>query len=117
MVHIIKTYRPSYYREKPNPKPSSDYPWYNSRLWRRISKIHRAEHPLCEDCKDAGELKEGNVTDHVIAISLGGSKDDPRNFRTLCHKCHNIKRGKEAHGHVEPFEYNDRGEKIPKQKI
>ena len=116
MTIIIKSYRPAWYPDKKETKLSDDYSFYNSRHWRLISRLHRQKHPLCVHCKKEGKLSPAQVTDHVIPINplYGGSKTDERNFAGLCHTCHNIKRGKERHGHIEEWILNEAGEKIPK---
>lgn len=53
----------------------------------------RMQEPFCQVC----EVEYSQVTDHVIPISQGGAKRDRRNLMAMCHKCHNKKRGIEAH--------------------
>jgi 5-methylcytosine-specific restriction endonuclease McrA len=50
------------------------------------------EHPLCVECSGIGQ-----VVDHIIPIRLGGEELSWENLQTMCHRCHNIKSGKEAH--------------------
>jgi len=50
------------------------------------------EHPLCVECNGVGQ-----VVDHITPIRLGGEELSWDNLQTMCHRCHNIKSGKEAH--------------------
>jgi 5-methylcytosine-specific restriction endonuclease McrA len=57
--------------------------------WERISKIKRAECPVCEVCHDAVAVD----VDHVIPFD---GLDDPlrtdwNNLRSICRRCHNDK--------------------------
>lgn len=60
---------------------------------------------MCEVCK----VKPAKVTDHIIPMvgderqmptSEGGSPWREENHMSMCHTCHNRKRGKEGHGFV-----------------
>lgn len=113
-AYMIKTYRPAWYPKKET-KLSDDYAFYNSRNWRLISRLHRQKHPLCVQCHKEGLLNPAQLTDHVIPISIGGSKTDERNLAGLCHTCHNAKRGREKHGLIGEWILNEHGDKIPKQ--
>ena len=62
--------------------------FYNSTLWRKVSRIYRTNNPLCE----ASETPQpADVVDHIIPISQGGAKYDNRNLMSLCHEKHNRK--------------------------
>ena len=77
---------------------TGDQRFYNSLRWRTVSKRHKQEYPLCAACEALGEVVGVQVTDHAIPINEGGARMDTRNYLSLCHPCHNRKRGLEAHG-------------------
>ncbi len=58
---------------------------------------HKKQYPLCNHCLEEGFITVGNVCDHIIPIKRGGAKLDKSNLQWLCHDCHAIKSGKEAH--------------------
>ncbi len=70
---------------------------YNSTRWRGISKIHKMQHPLCEECLLYNILTPVDICDHVKEI-----QDHPEltwdldNLRSLCHSCHNNKTADEV---------------------
>jgi len=66
--------------------------FYNTTRWRKLRSMFIKEHPLCVECNGIGQ-----VVDHIIAIRLGGEELSWENLQTMCHRCHNIKSGKEAH--------------------
>lgn len=57
--------------------------------WERISKLFRAQHPVCQECQQ----NASEDVDHVIPFN--GLKDPLRtswsNLRALCRGCHNRK--------------------------
>ena len=57
--------------------------------WERISRMKRAECPVCEVCNDAA----ADDVDHVIPFN--GVNDPLRtewqNLRSICRRCHNDK--------------------------
>lgn len=55
--------------------------------WRRISRYHRAMHPLCEDCLAAGRITPSEHVHHAVAKRRGGS-DRAGNLMALCWACH-----------------------------
>jgi 5-methylcytosine-specific restriction endonuclease McrA len=66
--------------------------FYNTTRWRKLRSMFIKEHPLCVECSGIGQ-----VVDHIIPIRLGGEELSWENLQTMCHRCHNIKSGKEAH--------------------
>ena len=57
--------------------------------WKRISRIYRQSHPVCEMCN----VELSVDVDHIVPFS---GVDDPRrtdwsNLQALCRKCHNGK--------------------------
>ena len=59
---------------------------YNSTTWQRLRLMQLAGSPVCVECGSYGEQ-----VDHIIPISAGGERFDPRNLQTLCASCHSIK--------------------------
>lgn len=88
--------------------------FYNSQKWRTYSRIHRQQNRRCANCNKIHHDYKTLATDHIIPISQNGSKWDKRNIQSLCkNPCHMIKSAKESHGHVEPYQLNQRNERIP----
>lgn len=69
--------------------------FYNSARWRKISRYHRGDNPLCAECERNGRYTGGDVCDHIIPIIFGGHPTHGHNLQTLCHSCHNKKSAKE----------------------
>lgn len=72
---------------------NSDYTdFYNSTAWRKLSKRHKAQNPLCIRCFNRGIIKQAEITDHIIELRDDFTKRlDPSNLQSLCRACHNIK--------------------------
>ena len=70
--------------------------FYHSKQWRSLRNYYIQMHPLCEVCKRKDIITSGEVVDHIKPINMGGHKIDVSNLQTMCHSCHNSKRGKEA---------------------
>lgn len=76
----------------------ADYP-YNTKAWQRLRLVKLRSSPLCEGCKDMGDLTPANTVDHRVAISDGGSPFPPLDgLASYCASCHSAKtaRGSEA---------------------
>lgn len=86
---------------------------YKTAKHRAISERHRREHPYCWQCEQQGIVRLAHMMDHVIPVNAGGDPWHPVNRQSMCNPCHNIKRGKEAHGHIEPYVINAEGYKVP----
>ncbi len=70
--------------------------FYNSRLWRNLSRRHREKNPLCVHCLESGIIKAADVADHIIEIKDDWDKRlEAENLQSLCHACHNCKTAKE----------------------
>jgi 5-methylcytosine-specific restriction protein A len=66
--------------------------FYQSREWTRLSKAHRAAHPLCVRCLAAGRSVVGDVADHIVPREVAPDRElDPSNLQTLCHQDHALK--------------------------
>ena len=113
----LKPYRKSPWKPVPvKRKISPDYDFYNSRQWRKISKLFLSDpiNSVCIECRKEGRLDPATVTDHIIPIQHGGAKTDERNFQGLCRHHHAKKSAKESHGIVGEWKLNHNNEKIPK---
>lgn len=66
--------------------------FYNTTAWRKLRAMFIKQNPLCVECSAVGQ-----VVDHITPIRLGGDSFDWHNLQTMCHRCHNVKSGKEAH--------------------
>jgi hypothetical protein len=84
---------------------------YTSTRWRthatKFRRGYKCEQPNC--------ILLADVTDHIIAIRSGGAIWDKRNWRKLCNKHHNKKRGQERHGKQEESIETPHG-RIPKSR-
>lgn len=69
---------------------------YNSIQWRKDSKAHKEENPLCAICLLEGMAIEAVVSDHIIPINEGGEVWSWDNRQALCLACHAIKSRKEG---------------------
>lgn len=81
---------PLYSHRKPQ-KTRHD-PFYDLRRWRKLTKRHRQEEPLCRECKKRGIITAGTLVDHIVPILEGGAEWDEDNLQTLCDRCHQVKR-------------------------
>lgn len=79
------------YRERPRSKPSSAL--YHTWRWTQLSRVFRAEHPLCEECKRQGRLRPSTCVDHIEPWPICGEKRffDRANLQALCEECNNTK--------------------------
>ena len=73
----------------------------NTRRWRNLRAAYLAEHPLCEDCIEAGRTTPAEEVHHVEEILSGEDYEemaalayDPANLRALCADCHHARHGK-----------------------
>jgi 5-methylcytosine-specific restriction endonuclease McrA len=66
--------------------------FYQTSAWRTLRNMFIKRHPLCVECDGIGQ-----VVDHIVPIKSGGDSLEWDNLQTMCHRCHNIKSGKEAH--------------------
>jgi len=70
--------------------------FYNSRAWRRVSKLHIQDESLCRACMAEGRLVPAVMTDHIAPIKQGGDRWDERNLQSLCQSCHSRKSAEEG---------------------
>ena len=66
--------------------------FYQSSAWRKLRAMYIKRNPLCIECNGVGQ-----VVDHIIPIKSGGESLAWDNLQTMCHRCHNVKSGREAH--------------------
>ena len=69
-------------------------PRYNTRTWRKYREAWLRRHPLCVECGDVAQM-----VDHIQPVRLNPLRDfyDDTNHASMCHRCHNAKRGRESH--------------------
>lgn len=96
-----KVNRPWIRERKPFERDQSDYEFYNSWKWRKLSKRYKESHPLCVKCEQTGVVQGAQFTDHIQRIKDGGDPFDESNLQSLCEYHHNQKSGREAHGYKE----------------
>ena len=65
--------------------------FYKSKKWRELRGWQLATEPMCRECGGAAQM-----VDHVRRIRAGGERLRKENLQSLCHECHNSKRGREA---------------------
>lgn len=57
------------------------------RDWKRIRDRHIKLNPLCEKCRERGELTPAEEVHHILPLSKGGTHDR-NNLMSLCKSCH-----------------------------
>ena len=57
------------------------------RAWQKICDRYLAEHPLCEKCREAGQLTNAEKVHHIKPFSKGVSHVES-NLMALCKQCH-----------------------------
>ena len=69
--------------------PSKQRDFYSSHTWRKIRlQILERDAGLCQiNGKHCTRI--ATEVDHIVPVTKGGSKYDPRNLRASCHKCNN----------------------------
>lgn len=77
------------------PKKQRHDPFYDTARWRRLTKSHRRDEPLCRQCRKHGIVTPGTLVDHIVAMLDGGEPWDENNLQTLCDRCHQVKRAGE----------------------
>ncbi len=97
MPNLPRPKRHKYLPERKR-KPGRNQAFYHSTTWRKLSRRLRAQHPICKVAEYAGELREAQLVDHIIAIEFGGSELDLRNLMPMSRHYHDRKSGIEAHG-------------------
>lgn len=89
--------RVAFGRRKDNSK------FYNSRKWRKVSKLKRELNPLCEcdECVRLGRVRQADVADHTRGLQFlldnGLDPYDLKELKSMNHSCHNKKSGRDSH--------------------
>ncbi|WP_435624499.1 hypothetical protein [Flagellimonas sp.] len=82
-------------------RKNNNYDFYNSTRWRKKSRLFREKNPFCEQCERENRVVPAEVVDHVKGLQfLLDNGMDPyadEELESMCHKCHNVKSGKQAH--------------------
>jgi 5-methylcytosine-specific restriction endonuclease McrA len=92
----IPTYRPHRTTAIPASTPKRPpSPFYSRRAWRGseskagVREIKLAQDPLCEKCKERGELTPAVHVHHEVEVKRDESLAlDLGNLVSLCHSCH-----------------------------
>ncbi len=67
----------------------ADQAFYNSKRWRRLRDLVRAEQPLCADCQAQGRVSPTEHVHHIEARKLRPDLAFERsNVVGLCEACH-----------------------------
>lgn len=63
--------------------------------WARLRRTVLGEHPICQDCADAGRLAIATEVHHIVPVETAITRQqkaalmyDRSNLRALCHSCH-----------------------------
>lgn len=85
--------RPSWLKAR-KPRPLADEKeldrFLNRAAWRRVREWYRAQYPLCERCRAAGDVTASAIVHHKV-----DRRDRPdlaldvQNLEALCEPCHN----------------------------
>lgn len=73
--------------------------WIHSARWRKASRAHLCEHPLCAECERQGKVTAATLVDHIKPHK--GNYElfwDPNNWQSMCDPCHNRKTATEDGG-------------------
>lgn len=71
------------------PRPTFTARGYPS-AWSKLSKLHRAKHPLCEVCLAEGRTRPATLVHHVRPVAEGNpALCDESQLVSLCAACHN----------------------------
>jgi hypothetical protein len=97
-------------------KPGKNQKFYQSARWKKVSRLYKNQHPICEVSYFDGLAAEAKVTDHIIPIEQGGAEWDERNYMGLSTYYHNLKRRFEQDGFVVPHINTSFG-KIPMERM
>ena len=77
--------------------------FYNSRKWRKISKLKREQDPLCQcdECVQLQRVRAADVADHTRGLQFlldnGFDPYDLKELKSMSHTCHNKKSGRDSH--------------------
>lgn len=71
----------------------------HSRRWRKASKAHKAEFPLCAECERQGRVTAVAITHHKVPHN--GNYElfwDPANWESICVEHHELEHKDERWG-------------------
>ena len=71
---------------------------YNTTRWRKLRKAQLISQPLCEMCKDIGNITEATVVDHVEPHRGNEDKFWTGPFQSLCKQCHDSHKQRQENG-------------------
>lgn len=73
-----------------NPVKVEQNKFYHSKQWKTMREIVlKRDYNLCQYCKALGQVKEGNVIDHVLPVEkFSDHMKDLDNLVTCCKDCH-----------------------------
>lgn len=72
-------------------------------LWSKYSQDFRQQYPICgmridgqlhrehSVCVQEGRTTPAECVDHIVSMRDGGSKWNPMNHQSLCHRCNTVK--------------------------
>ena len=70
--------------------------FYDSPLWRNITKQNRIDNPFCYYCDKKGLVSMGYATDHQLPKRLFPELEtDKSNLKTICKRCDGRKQAQE----------------------
>ena len=87
------TYRPPHATKKRSDdnRPNANARGYTKR-WKKRRDAFIASHPLCEHCRQRGEIKGAECVDHIVPHrGNAGLFWDESNWQSLCNRCHSRK--------------------------
>ena len=80
------------FNELDRKKDSRTIKFYNSAAWRKVSRLYRKKHPLCERCQERGKIVASDLVHHQPELlTLWNNKLNPLSWRylqALCNDCH-----------------------------
>ena len=63
---------------------------YATERWKKLSKLMRATHPLCQRCEMQGSVRPTEHVHHIEPLSWGGEPYAMSNLLCLCENCHRV---------------------------
>lgn len=82
-------------KREPHISKTSEYAneIHQSYHWRKVSRLYRLKHPICEEClrENADIPRLATSVDHIKPLFLGGEPYNEDNLQSLCDYHHAIK--------------------------
>lgn len=106
------------FKRRQERKKGSNQAFYKAAQWRKARAAYLSQYPICQVADYFDDIEPGKIVDHIIPISQGGAKYDPRNLQTLSKKIHDIKSTIEGNEGTPLVDYtrNQDGDFIPLNK-